>query len=598
MPPPVESDEFDTVSMLVDAAGYVKAAYDFILWAYGISETKEITATVARLAEEMTLVQQRLAAIEAQLNALTEEVVKIENTQRVLNLGEHAVSLQTLIFKLKNPANTADDFAAIAFEAGLRADQLLNNELWLWREVRKGPPITPLDAPDFKTAFALPVYSMALFTLAAAIVLRVNGNTQLVGSDYGAVLDRHIAAVSLRAEWRDEGGFDSATTLQEKVRVRLYCHAAAFTTYAQDGQCQFSVYGIDVIERKRTLLREIALPFPPGAAVLCTYDPAMLRGDEVDFEDNDPAVRLLELWREILTCVKHSAAFASRPFQGQFPNWTAVLADVYAVGQDGVLTLCRQVWPRSDGKFDQRVPVGTGWAGGTVAVGGGSVLYVGVEPGDWCWYRHTGAERPQIANTWQDRRNVLAGGPFSRGAEWLRNRRVFGGGYGVLYGIVQTTEVDAHGGHIMHGLEAGDLMWMKHEDNTGGSGGFGPEKKVGNGWQTFDRVFAMGEGVIYGLDPNGDLWWYRHNDYLDGGTSWTGRHIVRHGMDSFAWMFGAGQGLIYALYPNGRILCYRHLGWTTGDSRWDGPLELEVLLPNQYAIFAALPGDAGFHPPS
>lgn len=602
MPPPVQSDEYDTLTSVVatlsSASGYVKSAYDFLCWAYGISSTKQLTDTLNKLVEELEFVKQRLVAIQNQLNELTEAVARIENEQRILALREHMVSVQTLAFKLRTEGNTPDDFAAIAYEAGLRADQLLDSGLWLWRDVTRPPEVRLLE-PEFKTALALPVYSLALYTLAAAVVLHTRNNPAVRRATYGAVLDRHLEAISVRPGWKDGRDLTAAATLQEKVRVRIHCEVLAHERYSRDGRCRFDIYCVDRIERQRSLVREAEVVYAAGGDnVLCTFDPELTVADELECRDNEPAILLFELWKGILTNVRDRGAFQARAVQDQFPHWTSAQAEIYTVAPDGSLTLHRQLWPRIDGKFDQSAVVGSGWNNGIVVPGGGTVAYLGTEPGEWYWYRHSGAERPVITDAWLQRRPVLAGGRAARGTSWLHNHRVFGGGEGILYGIAKNAELFAINGRRVLGRRAGDLTWMKHDDTGGGSGGFGPERKVGHGWNMYRTVFSMGRGVIYGIDAAGFLFWYRHEGYLDGSTRWSGRRQVGNGWGEFAHVFAAGEGLIYAVYPNGRTFCYRHTSWRTGEAIWEGAVELESRFENWHAIFATLPGEAGFRPPN
>lgn len=535
-------------------------------------------------------------------------------------IGEQLTELQTLMVKLDNPNNSAHDFKEIAFEASLRATELLNLERWLWSDLKEIPATTnefgnhvpervELLPDRFVSAFAMPAYSLALavFILAAVRhVKEVNPTTaeakrQFVASSYGAALDTHITATSLRYRWEDENSpsLEPGQSLQERVRERISCSIIPQNKYARNGKCSFDIYSNDTVAGKRKLRRtfDITDLGPDEHNVLCTYPEHIAWADEMEAEEESFDVQLLQLWSDTLTHFQSTGRMPpGTQFVGQFPSWTAARADIYLIGQDGTLTAIRQIWPRTISDYDEEVVVGFGWAGGKAVPGGGSIIYFGYPDGSWFWYRHLGAEQPRLTDNWRPRQQVIAA---PHGKPWFRNRRIFGGGDGILYGIVQNSEILAlPSGEIVPGPKRGALMWMRHADYLNGTGGFNAETKVGEGWHEVRQAFSMGEGIVYAIMNDGILRWNKHKGYLTGEYDWEGWNEVGSGWHMVRDVFPAGEGLIYAREANGRTFCYRDKAWRNGGGDFDRRVELIDVIPDHLGIFAALPGADFFRGPA
>jgi hypothetical protein len=72
----------------------------------------------------------------------------------------------------------------------------------------------------------------------------------------------------------------------------------------------------------------------------------------------------------------------------------------------------------------------------------------------------------------------------------------------------------------------GDLLWYRYggdgtPDQTGATG-WAPNSSnpIGRGWQNFQQVLSIGDGVVLAIKPDGDLLWYRYGG--DGTPDQTG----------------------------------------------------------------------------
>jgi tachylectin len=77
----------------------------------------------------------------------------------------------------------------------------------------------------------------------------------------------------------------------------------------------------------------------------------------------------------------------------------------------------------------------------------------------------------------------------------------------------------------------------------------------GVGWNSFTRIVAGSDGVLYGVEPKGTLLWYRHDGFRDGGgiDTWRGRIAVGSGWGAFTTIFSGGGGVIYAVESDGTL---------------------------------------------
>ena len=132
---------------------------------------------------------------------------------------------------------------------------------------------------------------------------------------------------------------------------------------------------------------------------------------------------------------------------------------------------------------------------------------------------------------------------------------------------------------ILYGiLSDGQLKWYGHNAAlTGGGlesvGSWASKsmKTIGIGWGEFQQIFAGGDGVVYGVQPNGELKWYRNTGYRTGGGyndpgGWDpkGGKTIGIGWGEFKQIFSTGKGIIYGVAASGELKWYRNTGYLTG----------------------------------
>ena len=101
-----------------------------------------------------------------------------------------------------------------------------------------------------------------------------------------------------------------------------------------------------------------------------------------------------------------------------------------------------------------------------------------------------------------------------------------GTGWGALAALTAGPD-----GCIYGSLQDGTLLWYRHYGHDQGYPIWIGGLRVGSGWQGFDRIFAVGNGFIYGrtAGDGGDLWLWRHHGFLTGTASWTNGVKVGNG---------------------------------------------------------------------
>ena len=108
-------------------------------------------------------------------------------------------------------------------------------------------------------------------------------------------------------------------------------------------------------------------------------------------------------------------------------------------------------------------------------------------------------------------------------------------------------------------------------------------KTVGTGWQSFVDVFPAGYGAtgnaaygfsLFALARDGTLKWYRHDGFADGTVKWSAPVDVGTGWNSFKKVFAGGDGVMYAIGHDGALRWYRHQDVMNAKrpARWAGLL--------------------------
>lgn len=271
------------------------------------------------------------------------------------------------------------------------------------------------------------------------------------------------------------------------------------------------------------------------------------------------------------------------------PPGAGVMATfIYAVQPDGILQ-----WYRHDGArhgtqdWKGARAVGRGWGGfAAVIPSGGDVLYAINSDGKLLWFEHKGFNTGaglQDADSWA--------GPREVGHGWGDFKTVFSGGNGIIYGITQD----------------GKLLWYRHHTVATGEGletpgAWSGPKEVAFGWDQMAHVFCTGGGIIYGVAPDGTLYWYNHTGHLNGlgldnPAGWLAPKPVGTGWNSFTRIFAGGDGVIYGIQPGGTLRWYRHLAYETGGGlsdpgSWEGGVDVGTGWQNFTTVLALLPRDA------
>ncbi|MEJ3750516.1 tachylectin-related carbohydrate-binding protein [Actinomycetes bacterium KLBMP 9797] len=606
MPPDVQSEEWETARTLIDVPDQfppgvpiLSTAVEFILFLYDFGKQNPIEAALQRIYDEIKSINTRLTRLEERTNVLAHEVARTQNRTRAWQLKQLSLDLGDESAALRNRPDDRVRAAEAADAAQRRADEFLDDEaLWEWTDLRRtyrldehgnrvgAPEVMPFTG--FKHTIALPVYSLALATWVAAMLIECRGDRPKLKDKYGTALARHLDAVTVRYSWHDNFAPDNPpVTIPEKIRSRIICSPLANHKYAENGSCDYTLECTNLIDRTRTTLGQISVvmdsrgPFP----VLCTINPEIFRIDEQAVEDAEPGIVTLNTWAEILGWLAREGILPPAEFQGVFVSETPALAEVYGVDGNGTIDYFRQQHPGSNGTWQTTSRVGHLWTARKVVPGGANVAYA-VEPdGSWWWLRHVGAERVPPTDAWKTPVNK---GKPTDDDRWLTNRTVFGTGDGVIYGIVKSPEQN----HM--GLsDAGDLQWMWHEDYANGGGRFWGPAKVGSGWLDVRFVFGMGDGVMYTVAGDGTVWWHKHLGRFTGDANWAQRAAVAEGWTGYRHVFGATNGYIYAMRPNGSMVCYHHIEWRTGGRAWEGPFAVGGNWLKYRHLFASLPGNLG-----
>ncbi|MDQ6665135.1 MAG: tachylectin-related carbohydrate-binding protein [Acidobacteriota bacterium] len=220
---------------------------------------------------------------------------------------------------------------------------------------------------------------------------------------------------------------------------------------------------------------------------------------------------------------------------------------------------------RTDGTFRWAFPegrkIGVGWNVRKI-FGSAGVVYTVADNGDLNWYRHLGREDGSfrwegpktVGKGWGEMREVFSGGD--------------GIIYAISPVVPASLATGIGPGMGRRPASGGDLMWYRHVGQQDGSFRWEGPKKVGTGWSGLTKVFSGGDGIVYGILENGDLMWYRHLGRGDGTFRWEGPKKVGAGWGSVVKVFSGEDGVIYAAQDNGDLMWYRHDGRNDGSFRW------------------------------
>lgn len=179
-----------------------------------------------------------------------------------------------------------------------------------------------------------------------------------------------------------------------------------------------------------------------------------------------------------------------------------------------------------------RMPGGGGWGSmRVITAGNNGEIFAVHQNGDLYFYKHDGnlnwvsGSGRKVGNGWGAMKSVFAGGTDTDGTR-------------VLYAI------DGNGTLKLYRFSRSDASHTGTQD-------------IGWGWN-FARVFAGGNGAVYGIKTTGELVRYQFNLNRVSGTPRP--HQVGTGWAGFKHVFAGPSGAIYAVASDDRLLYYRDLG--------------------------------------
>ncbi|MEV6303393.1 tachylectin-related carbohydrate-binding protein [Actinoplanes sp. NPDC051861] len=166
------------------------------------------------------------------------------------------------------------------------------------------------------------------------------------------------------------------------------------------------------------------------------------------------------------------------------------------------------------------------------------------------------------------------------GAGWANLANLISGGW--------TWNSSGTPGSLFYTIDgAGLLYWHLYIGVPGEGGYWAPNSGgwIGSGWNSFRRVTASPNGVLYGIDSSGVIRWYRYNwptfggyqDWHPGssaivGSGWFGGTYGYQTVQSTGASSIAGwTGGLYMVDKNGNLRWNRHIGWYDGSPSWAYP---------------------------
>jgi hypothetical protein len=605
--------------------------------------------------EALKAINSRLDDHERQINKLSTDLNELRqgylgerNWSRFSDLQESRNNLQAIADSLAEKPTEKATKTLLVGQARAEAARFLDLEMWTWSDKsiadkdqswtdrndrrRTYKPGEMLE-PDFKAMPTLEYYTTALVVWMATIEHASGGDTATIRSKYGAEMQKHIDWLSARPGWRDANGGD-AQSLPEHIKVRVRGEYG-LSKYPEQGYC----YYWDLIrdDMRRGLSTSEPKRYAAEGNVLCNV-PAHVRNLAPQLERQREREYGLDVMANLVNLLTNlrdkgtvkGAGVTSAPSTPSTPNPSlpnpspsspkvepgghhkAVFEEngfstsggkveeqfLYGVQQDGQLIWHKHYIDHRGGKvrhtFAPTKKVGDGWLAGfkNVYPAGMNAMYSLADDGTLRWFWHTGVLDGSYR--WREPSQVV-------GTGWNSFTQIIPMDHGVVYGI----------------LPDGTLRWHRHLNYQTGAGGTGSKawanaRVVGWGWDSKDKYFAGGNGVIYVVKGDGKLMWYRHKEYLNPPAipastdtnavklkwqySWAEPTKVGDGWGDFTKLFSPGEGHIYGVLKNGDLMYYRHLGWPNGKYVWDESVKAKIATGwdgYAYAFARTFTSDAG-----
>lgn len=580
----------------------------------------------------------RVDALDKQVNALQDFTYKQANINRMRELKDRDERLRELIGTLKlrpNDQFTKDD---VAQKALLLVNRYLDTaederDLWTWNDrlhvysdpQNPGKLTGKLLPAAFNPMPTLEYYVATLAFFMTVVEAQANGNTEFVRRTYGATLLKHASLLSVRPYWRELDERPSNDHLPEWLMAGVSCEIEPVSKYGDaNGQCSWRSYCDDQFALKYHAQIAIGtFQAPTASNALCTlnerpprmvdaarrdsarqpanliYGTAALDTVETNYRVGEEEDIQRRWGLEAMTVMADHAARLARvgtvrePYVGRFDMTTWKKTFLYGVNPVGELTWMTDMvgadrnGPQPEGRagFEQRVNV-------TAGVAATAAQNATVEQNATIAAAGAAGGREQMARMNPRRLQTAAAPP----PKWLHQAdapRVVGTGWQSFTDVFPAWYGATPGGFGL-GLFAltrdGVLKWYRHDGFADGSVKWAGPVDVGTGWNSFQKVFAGGEGVMYGIGADGALRWYR---YEDAGAAtrpprWRGPTVVGSGWGGFVDVFSGGQGVIYAVRQDGALVWYRHVNYATGV---DAPA-MQARQPGAVSLGRVTPGKA------
>lgn len=520
---------------------------------------------------------------------------------------------------------------------------------------------------SFKPVPTLEFYAATLAFFMTAIEYQADGKRQWLIDTYGKDLLRHASLLSVRPYWRELDERPADDHLPEWLMSGITCEIGPVSKYGSNGQCSWASYCTDQFALKyRVPIANGTFPAPVAANALCTmnqrdvprvedarrdaarqavnlvYGTAALAtvetrydvSEEEDLQQNWGLGAMTILADEAARLAKYGTV--REQYVGRFDMTSWKKQFLYAVNPLGEL-----VWqadlvgedrnspaPRPPGLTDRvndsahialagsaaqvdrvRDSARIAIAGSAAAAGPSAPA---APPGRGAALSHdrlvAGDRHESVSGTltppappvkwlhqWEGPRTVNNG--------WQNFVDIFPAAYGATGG-------STYGFSVFGLTRDGALKWYRHDGFADGSAQWSAPVDVGTGWNSFKKVFAGGDGVLYAIGDDGKLRWYRYQDALNARRppSWAGPLVVASGWGGLVDVFSGGVGVIYAVQKDGTLLWWRHVSYQNGidpahmatpapgftglgrvGAKWEGPRVVGSGWQNFRKIFS--PGD-------
>ncbi len=567
----------------------------------------------------------RVDDLDRQINALQDFTFKQANINRMRELKDRRERLQVLIGKLALRPTEQSKKDEIALEARLLVNRYLDQadeerDLWTWNDrlhvysdpQNPGKLTGKLLPAAFKPVPTLEFYVATLAFFMTAVEYQSNGNRQMVIDTYAPDLMRHASLLSVRPYWRKFDELPTNDHLPEWLMAGVTCEMGPVSKYSQNGECNWASSCTDqfalkyrapvasggyrapaaanalctldmrdppkVDDARRTAARQPA-NLVYGTAALATVERKAFVAEEDELQRNWGLEAMTVMADEAMRLAKHGTV--REQLIGRFDMTTWSKQYLYAVNPVGELVwqadligVDRNGPPEQVSGVSDRITA-TGRIGSirniapalTIPSGSGaattanshSPVVGAVDSNSRLSATNShpsgvSAAQPPAAkwvHQWEGPKIVDTG--------WQNFVDVFPAGYGA-------TGSSTYGFSLFGLTGDGTLKWYRHDGFANGTAKWAAPVNVGTGWNSFKKVFAGGDGVMYAIEPGGNLRWYRYQDVLNAKQPlrWTGPLTVASGWGNVIDAFSGGNGVIYTVKPDGSLVWWRHVSYQNG----------------------------------